>query len=269
MVARSTCLLLCVLLGFAPSLYGQVPQRNAERITVPLPERGHYVIDSANLLDEAAEQSLQQIAEDLQAETASPLYVVTIDSLAAHGGGGLQIEAFSKTLLEQWQFESPRAANWPNSILLLVAKEDRKARIQFFRPRGRKDDRLAQEIMDVHIVRQFKRGQFGEGIVAGATGLDSLVRNKTLPSAPWPMWVIVVLGGAGGLFLLFSISLYRSGLDSWAWRSMKAVIDGFSEGLSWDYGGHHGSYSGGGEYSGGGFSSNGGCSDSGGATGSW
>jgi len=269
MVARSTCLLLCVLLGFAPSLYGQGPKRIAERMTVPLPERGQYVVDSANLLDEAAEGTLQQIAADLQRETSTPLYVVTIDSLGAHAGNGMQIEAFSKALLEQWQFESPRAANWPNSILLLVAKEDRRARIQFSRPRGRKDDRIAQEIMDAHIVRQFKRGQFSEGIVAGATGLDSLVRNKTLSSAPWPMWVIIVLGGASSVFLMFSISLYRSGLDSWAWQSMKAVIDGISKGPNWDSDGHHGSYSSGAEYSSGGYSSDGGCSGGGGATGSW
>ncbi len=273
---RYACVFVMVVLASGDQLLAQRFGVADPKLTVPLPERGRFVVDAAGLLDVQQEQRIQLIAERLHREQQTPLFVVTIDAMAAYGGVGKGIEDFSRNLLHEWQFKSrwKGGVDWGKSILFLVAKENRRARIQFATPRDAESDAVAREIMDDHIVRHFKRGEYAEGILAGAAGIDCLARGKPLPGVPWSMWTYWVGGSLGAFAVAVFYSLGRHGLEGWGWRWMKWCIDTSSNScerlITGDFGSGFrgrgglggGGFSGGGGYSGGGGSS-------GGATGSW
>ena len=65
-------------------------------------------------------------------DKAIPIIIVTIESMAKHGGAGMRIETFATLLFNQWQIGHAKLGDqdWNTGILLLVSKGDRKARIE-------------------------------------------------------------------------------------------------------------------------------------------
>ncbi|MFN9049475.1 MAG: TPM domain-containing protein, partial [Planctomyces sp.] len=63
-----------------------------------------------------------------------------------------------------------------------VSKEDRAARIQPGAGWGTADNLRFQQIMDEHMVPQFKQGQFAQGIVGGVIALDKMARGLKVPA---------------------------------------------------------------------------------------
>ncbi|NOY00404.1 MAG: TPM domain-containing protein, partial [Verrucomicrobia bacterium] len=123
------------------------------------------------------------ISGSLLTEKATPIMVVTIESMAKYGGEGLRIETFANLLFDQWQIGNQNLGEdyWNTGILLLVSKNDRKARIELGAGWGRSEDAICREIMDQYIIPQFKRGDFSAGIVAGVKALDKMGRKLELP----------------------------------------------------------------------------------------
>jgi len=66
------------------------------------------------------------------AASEGDIIVVTINSMAQHGGEGMRIETFATLLFDQWQIGHAKLGgqDWNTGILLLVSRDDRKARIE-------------------------------------------------------------------------------------------------------------------------------------------
>jgi hypothetical protein len=89
-----------VLLGLlCASAVAQVPGR----IELEPPGDRDFVLDKADLLTPADEDKIRQLADQLLTDKAVPIIVVTIESMAAHGGEGLRIETFARLLFDQWE----------------------------------------------------------------------------------------------------------------------------------------------------------------------
>ena len=159
---------------------------HAVHLSVDPPRDGEFVRDLAGMMTTRDRQSVQQIAEQLLDDVDTPIFVVTIESMARHGGSGPRIETFATLPFAQWGIgaavrdEQP----WNTGILLLVSKADRKARIALGAGWRREHDAHCQRIMDQRIIPAFRRGDFSAGIVAGVRALDAMARQSLAPPTP-------------------------------------------------------------------------------------
>lgn len=256
---------LCSFAAAVVFLLSAVPA-SALEITVERPGDREFVRDLANMIDPADEDRIRQTCDKLLTDKATPIIVVTIESMAKHGGNDLRIETFATLLFDQWQVGLKKLGNqeWNTGILLLVSRDDRKARIELGAGWGRTDDALCQQIMDGHIIPQFKQGQFSAGITAGVESLDKMGRKLELPTVPRPWWHYAMILGFIGLAIFTVVSLSRRGASGWAWIFWGvafSVVGTILYSMLTNSGGSGGGYSGG--------SFGGGSSGGGGATGSW
>ena len=131
------------------------------------------------MLDAESKERIRELCDRLLTDKATPIIVVTINSMAQHGADDMRIETFATLLFDQWQIGHAKLGgqDWNTGILLLVSEGDRKARIELGAGWGRRDDALCTQIMDEYIVANFKQGKFSEGIIAGVDALDKMART--------------------------------------------------------------------------------------------
>ena len=223
------------------------------------------MVDYAGMISDADRAKITELSAAMLKDKAAPIIVVTINSMAEHGGEGLRIETFARLLFDKWGIGPATLGKdpWNYGILLLVSREDRKARIELGAGWKRDKDAQAQQIMDELIIPQFKAGNFSTGILAGVEGLDKMARDLELPHAPIPTSTYIIGFVFVGLLIFTVVSLIRRGSSGWAWLFWGAVF-AIIGAVLYHMATNRGS---GGGYSGGSFG--GGFSGGGGATGSW
>lgn len=241
----------------------------ADDVTYP-PRIGdrEFILDEADMIDEPDEQAIASLCDTLLTDKQIPIVVVTIPSLATYGAGDWRIERYAHNLFDEWGIGSE---DYNYAILLLVAKGDRKARIELGADWGREHDDAARKIMDRLIIPSFKAGKFSEGIRSGVEGLDKMARGQDIPGSPIGDAARTVTNttqsfgdkiaklvrglGANCLFLIALPAIILARLFGWGGRRGRGYYVG------------GGGFGGGGGFSGGSFG--GGFSGGGGATGSW
>lgn len=240
------------------------------RIKLKRPGERDFIVDLADLISSSNEQRIRDIATKLLNDKATPIIVVTIESMAEYGGAGMRIETFAHMLFDQWAVGQAKLNGqlWNTGILLVVSRDDRKARIELGAGWKHEQDSLAQQIMDEQIVPRFRQADFSGGIVAGVEALDKMARGLELPRPATPWWQPVLVAVAIGLVIFTVVSLIRRGASGWAWLLWGAVFSvigyllySFLRSSMSSGGGDGGGFSGG--------SFGGGFSGGGGATGSW
>lgn len=257
--SRTILLFLLTLFIAGPLALGQ----NAP-IDLQPPGDREFLRDLAEMIDPEDETKIQEVANLLLTDRATPIIVITIDSMAEHGGGNTTIESFATTLFNQWGIGHEKLGN--QGILLLVSQMDRKARIELGKGWGRDQDALCQRIMNETMIPRFKQGQFSDGILQGVMALDKMARGEPLPQPPKSSLYWLSLLGMAGLILFTSISLIRRGSQGWAWLfwgTVFTILGAVLYHVLTESGGSSGSRG----FSGGSFG--GGSSGGGGATGSW
>jgi len=260
--------------------------------------RGH-VNDYAGLLSSGAATSLEQKLADFERTDSTQIVVLTIPTL-----GGENLEDFSIKVAETWKI-GQRGVD--NGVILLVAKAERKVRIEVGRGlEGKLTDLVAGRIIRADISPRFKAGDFDGGISAGVTALMAVTKGeyKATPrdlqqgkkGAPPLLTLLIFLAVAcvflGAMSRYLSGAVGAIGLPIIAWLSFPGlafailaglVVGGFLLGLllaflfgSGGGGGYFGGgpFVGGGYYGGGGgdsggFSGGGGDFGGGGASGDW
>jgi uncharacterized protein len=201
----------------------------------PAAPPGRVVSDAAGLLNGGDASEIVRLAEALLAEKRYPIRVVTIRSLATQGAPGYTIERYAAELMHSWRGDGYFASY---GMLLLVAADNRTARIHLGSAWGTTHDRRARRVMDAMIVPAFRKGEFSAGILAGVRGFDAMARQRSLPIRNQPSWMPAELDinavdldlqmddgwwvlpafAMGGLVLVIGlISLARRGRRSWAW----------------------------------------------------
>ena len=244
----------------------QAGKTHAQEFDLQPPGDREFVSDKAGLLDEPSITHIREVCDKLLTDKATPIIVVTIDSMAQHGGANMPIETFAALLFNQWQIGHAKleGQDWNTGILLLVSKGDRQARIELGAGWGRTENQTCQKIMNEFIIPQFKQGKFSGGIVAGVDALDKMARKLELPTRPRSAMEYIVPLVFVGLAVFTAVSLYRRGASGWAWLfwggvfvAVWFVLRQMAQSNS----------SGGGGFSGGSFG--GGSSGGGGASGSW
>ena len=154
-------LLLLVLLAIRP-----LP---AAALEVP-PLQGR-VNDDAGMLSPATRQQLDGMLQALEASDGTQIVVLTVPSLE-----GDSLEDFSIRVAEQWQIGRK---GLDNGAILLIAKADRKVRIEVgYGLEGKLTDLMAGRIIANVIVPYFKNGQIDQGVIHGVQAMVGVVKGE-------------------------------------------------------------------------------------------
>jgi len=219
------------------------------------PPKKHFYVDEARLIAPEDAAEIDRIAGDLLRTEQVPIIVVTITSMASHGAGDWSIERYAQELFNHWGI-GRESRNY--GMLLLISKDDRRARIELGGAWGSRHNATAYDIMDNLIIPAFKQGQFSRGILDGVRGMDAVARDLALPKPKRSWWQLLVFVGLFALGVGAAISLIKSGRKGWGWALLAAlgVILFFVLRTAMSQSGSGGSFGGG-------------SSGGGGASGSW
>ena len=169
------------------------------------PDYQGFVNDYAGLLSNEAKQKLDAKLTQLEKDTTAEVAVVTIKSLQ-----GDTVEDYAVRLFEKWGI-GKKDKN--NGVLLLVALEDRKMRIEVgYGLEPIITDARAGRIRDEQILPRFKANDYEGGIVAGVDAIEQYIRSGTPPSALEENPVKDIFGGFEvAFFILTIITVYLFG----------------------------------------------------------
>lgn len=223
-----------------------------------------YVTDKTGTLNSSQITSLETKLSDFEKETSNQIVVWMIPSL-----DGESLEDKSYEIAEQNGI-GQKSKN--NGVLLFIAKNDRKLRIEVgYGLEGALTDALSDQIIRKEITPQFKKGNFYEGINAGVDAIMKATKGEytadkktnddnsgiSFCCIPFPALIFFII-----FFFIFFLPIARRIFGGSKGRSSNWWWTGGS-GSSWS-GGSSGS-----SWSGGGFSGGGGSFGGGGSSGSW
>ncbi|TJX65087.1 MAG: YgcG family protein, partial [Mesorhizobium sp.] len=122
-----------------------------------LPALTGRVVDNAGIIDAATKAALTQKLADFETKGSDQIVVATIPSL-----GGEEIEPYANRLFRFWKLGQ---AKENNGVLLLVAPNDRKMRIEVgYGLEGTLTDLHTKLIIENDMVPAFRAGDFPGGI---------------------------------------------------------------------------------------------------------
>ena len=135
------------------------------------------VNDLAKMIHPSMSNQLESALSKLEQTDSTQIVVLTIPSLE-----GQVLEEFSLAVVEGWQIGQKDV---DNGVLLLVAKKERKIRIEVgYGLEGKLTDLVAGRIIRNIMVPQFKMGRFDQGIVEGVSAIVGVVRGEfTAPTS--------------------------------------------------------------------------------------
>jgi len=142
---------------------------NANALDVPA-LKGH-VNDYAGMLNPATQRQLEAVLTNFEQKDSTQIVVLTIPSLADDS-----LEDFSIRVAEAWKIGQKGT---DNGAILLIAKNDRKMRIEVgYGLEGTLTDLMAGRIIRDVIAPRFKMGQFDQGITEGVAAMIDVVKGE-------------------------------------------------------------------------------------------
>jgi uncharacterized protein len=136
-----------------------------------VPKLQGYVNDYADMMSPSAKAELENELRAFEQTDSTQIVILTIPSLE-----GEVIEDFSIKVADSWKIGQ---AGKDNGIIFIVAKQDRKMRIEVGRGlEGKLTDLMAGRIIDLVVKPRFKRGDFNGGFIAGVSALIDATRGE-------------------------------------------------------------------------------------------
>jgi uncharacterized protein len=263
----------------------------------PIPALDTPVVDTTGTLDATTKQALEAQALALQQRKGSQLQVLLVPTTQPE-----DIAAYTQRVYDQWKLGRKGV---DDGVLLVVAKDDRRVRIQpGYGLEGAIPDATAERVIQEYLVPKFRAGDFAGGITDATAALVKLVDGEALPApmadnrsrddggggewlfalfaafvvaqvargifgrAPSPLRGLLGAGAAGGVAWLIAQALLVGGIGAVIGLLLglaKAQPGRYARHGGW--GGFGGGGWGGGGFGGGGFGGGGGWSGGGGMSG--
>ncbi len=141
---------------------------------VPVPLLKARVTDLTNTLTADQRAALEQKLAAFEARKGSQIAVLLVPTTEFEA-----IEQYSIRVAEQWKLGRKGV---DDGILLLIAKNDRKLRLEVGRGlEGAIPDAIAKRIVSDVITPRFKEGDFHGGIIAGVDRILRTIEGEPLP----------------------------------------------------------------------------------------
>jgi len=168
-------LALCLLLAPLSQAY-EIPE---------IPEDRSWIQDYAGLIDPADREAIKASMDRAGQNHSTAIMVVTIDRMSEFAGdeGSPVIEDLAREWFDAWEIGD---ADYNTGILVLIAKGDRKARIELGADWGRRWDGYCERVMNTQLVANFKRGDFSGGIREGVVHLETMAALGPEGAIPAP-----------------------------------------------------------------------------------
>jgi len=222
-------------------------------VALDVPKATGYVTDLAHMLNPSTRLKLEHFLEGFEKSDSTQIAVLTIPSLE-----GESLEEYSIKVAESWGIGQKGK---DNGALLLIAKDDRKVRIEVgYGLEGRLTDLLTGRIIRNEITPRFKAGDFDGGVIAGVAAMAEAVRGEYQGTGrtghkkernPWGALALLLFLGPGLMLLGGGRRSHRRG-GFWIGGPPFGGGGGFSSGGG--FGGFGGGGFGGGGFGGGGSS---------------
>jgi len=140
-----------------------------------VPQLAGYVNDKAGILNQQETSALDQYLKSFEEETSNQIFILTVDSLK-----GEPIFDYALQVYEQWQ---PGTKEKDNGTLLLIAKKERKVRINVgYGLEGVLTDAKSGEIIRYVIAPHFREGDYAKGLMSGVYAIVQAVNGEFHPS---------------------------------------------------------------------------------------
>ncbi|WP_296912417.1 YgcG family protein [uncultured Megasphaera sp.] len=161
-------LVLVCQLVFAPLLLC------AENQIPPRPTSSIYIQDQAGVLSQSTRDTISAYSAALDRKTQAQIVVLTVPSLQDQ-----PLEDYALTVLRQWGIGDKEKNN---GVLLLVAVQDRKSRIEVgYGLEGALPDGLTGRIQDEDMLPYFRQEDYDKGILnAYSTLLQTVLKEYNL-----------------------------------------------------------------------------------------
>ena len=241
---------------------------NAQTI-FPKPNPPQAVNDFGNFLEPFQKEALEKKIRDYNDSTSSAIVIITLPDLQ-----GYDIAELGIKYMREWK---PGVAGKDNGVIILVSKQERKARIETgYGMEGVLPDITAKHIIDEVMIPNFKANDYYRGfdqavdaIILAAKGeykADKRTGGKSV-SIKGIFFIILLIifilsrigGGGGGNYMSRRGS---RGLGGLGWFFLGSMLGGGGRGGGGGFGG--------GGFGGGGFGGfGGGSGGGGGASGGW
>ncbi|AUJ11707.1 dehydrogenase [Xanthomonas oryzae pv. oryzae] len=189
------------------------------------------VVDVTGTLDAGQIQQLEQQALALQQRKGAQLQILIVPTTQPEA-----IEQYTQRVFDQWKIGRKGV---DDGVLLLVAKDDRRVRIQpGYGLEGAIADITANRIIQEYLAPRFREGDYAGGISAAAATLAGLIEGEALPP---PVSGHADGGngngnGAGGggwimaLFIGFVVAMVARGILGALPRPLRALLTGVAAG---------------------------------------
>ena len=165
-LASLQALLLAFLLAF--------PFASRAQAQAVIPAFDSPVVDTTGTLDAASRQLLVQQAMALQQRKGSQLQVLVVPTTAPE-----EIEPYAVRAFEQFTLGRKGV---DDGVLLVVAKDDRKVRIEVgYGLEGAIPDIAAGRVIQEYLVPKFRQDDYAGGIVDATAQLVRLIDGEPLP----------------------------------------------------------------------------------------
>lgn len=142
--------------------------------TVAVPKLDNWLVDTTNTFNGAEQAALTAKLQAFEQEKGAQIFVLVVPTTGEDG-----IEQYTRRVYDQWQVGRNKI---DDGILLVVAKEDRRLRIEVgYGLEGAVTDLQAGRIIREFITPYFKQDDYVAGINEGVDKIMTLVAGEELP----------------------------------------------------------------------------------------
>ena len=144
---------------------------------VAVPPLVGRVVDQTGTLSGGDIDALQKTIRGFEASKGSQIAVLIVPTTSPE-----TIEQYSIRVAETWKIGRKK---FDDGVLLVVAKDDRKLRIEVgYGLEGALTDVASKRIIDEVITPNFRRGDFAGGIAQGVSSMMRIIDGEKLPAPP-------------------------------------------------------------------------------------
>jgi uncharacterized protein len=192
---------------------------------LPVPELTGRVIDQTGTLDAIQRKGLDDRLADFERTKGTQMVFLLVPTTQPE-----DIASYANRVGNAWKIGRKGVGD---SVLLVVAKDDRKIRIEVSKTlEGAIPDLAAKQIIDDAITPNFRKGDFAAGLHAAADQIIARVTGEALPAPTQPSQ----RGGAGfdwmdlAIFLFIAVPVMARVLKGILGRKLGAFATGAGAG---------------------------------------
>ena len=190
---------------------------------LPVPELAARVIDQTGTLDAIQRKGLDDKLAAFEQQKGTQIVVLMVPTTLPE-----DISSYANRVANTWKIGRKEVGD---GILVIVAKDDRKVRIEVAKTlEGAVPDLAARQIIDEAITPRFRQGDFAGGLGAAADQLIARVNGEALPA---PRSSSPQGGGAAGfdwfdlaIFLFFAVPIAGAMLRGIFGRKLGSLVTG-------------------------------------------